>query len=222
MRYARGHGARVSVVWRREARWARCATRGPRRSTGAIALRTPREHLRVHVCLRLCVLLVAGARDVRTARCPRITQFAHMTLWPSGQGVGLLSRWGLPAWARIPQVSIVFALVVLRSGDGMGAMRPCCKLVKWPMRRLAHPMLSHCAVTIPHAHTDAARARGMRCHAQRRSALFLRVNMCPRRMITRARWFRAAITSYTAARPTHEHRRGRASHIPWEHAPCGV
>ena len=101
-------------------------------------------------------------------------------------------------------------------------MRPCCKLVKWPMRRLAHPMLSHCAVTIPHAHTDAARARGMRCHAQRRSALFLRVNMCPRRMITRARWLRAAITSYTAARPTHEHRRGRASHIPWEHAPCGV
>ena len=30
----------------------------------------------------------------------------HKTLWPSGQGVGLLSRWGLPAWVRIPQVSI--------------------------------------------------------------------------------------------------------------------
>ena len=30
----------------------------------------------------------------------------HMTLWPSGQGVGLLSRWGLPAWVRIPQVSM--------------------------------------------------------------------------------------------------------------------
>lgn len=30
----------------------------------------------------------------------------QMTLWPSGQGVGLLSRWGLPAWARIPQVSL--------------------------------------------------------------------------------------------------------------------
>ena len=29
------------------------------------------------------------------------------TLWPSGSGVGLLSRWGLPAWARIPQVSCV-------------------------------------------------------------------------------------------------------------------
>ena len=28
------------------------------------------------------------------------------TLWPSGSGVGLLSRWGL-AWARIPQVSCV-------------------------------------------------------------------------------------------------------------------
>ena len=31
---------------------------------------------------------------------------AALTLWPSGQGVGLLSRWGLPAWARIPQVSL--------------------------------------------------------------------------------------------------------------------
>ena len=31
---------------------------------------------------------------------------APLTLWPSGQGVGLLSRWGLPAWARIPQVSL--------------------------------------------------------------------------------------------------------------------
>ena len=30
------------------------------------------------------------------------------TLWPSGQSVGLLSRWGLPAWVRIPQVSIFF------------------------------------------------------------------------------------------------------------------
>ena len=30
------------------------------------------------------------------------------TLWPSGQGVGLLSRWGLPAWVPIPQVSIFF------------------------------------------------------------------------------------------------------------------
>ena len=30
----------------------------------------------------------------------------HMTLWPSGQGVGPLSRWGLPAWAQIPQVSL--------------------------------------------------------------------------------------------------------------------
>ena len=28
-----------------------------------------------------------------------------MTLWPSDYGVGLLSRWGLPAWVRIPQVS---------------------------------------------------------------------------------------------------------------------
>ena len=28
------------------------------------------------------------------------------TLWPSGYGVGLLSRWGLPAWVRIPQVSL--------------------------------------------------------------------------------------------------------------------
>ena len=28
------------------------------------------------------------------------------TLWPSGQGVGLRSRWGLPAWVRIPQVSL--------------------------------------------------------------------------------------------------------------------
>eukprot|EP00971_Amphidinium_carterae_P013216 260637-Amphidinium_carterae.1 len=28
------------------------------------------------------------------------------TLWPSSQGVGLLKRWGLPAWVRIPLVSI--------------------------------------------------------------------------------------------------------------------
>ena len=30
------------------------------------------------------------------------------TLWPSSKGVGLLSRWGLPAWARIPQVQSGF------------------------------------------------------------------------------------------------------------------
>ena len=29
----------------------------------------------------------------------------HVTIWPSGYGVGLLSRWAMPAWARIPQVS---------------------------------------------------------------------------------------------------------------------
>ena len=34
-------------------------------------------------------------------------QNSPRTLWPSGQGVGLLSRWGLPAWVRIPQVSHV-------------------------------------------------------------------------------------------------------------------
>ena len=34
------------------------------------------------------------------------------TLWPSGQGVGLLSRWGLPAWVRIPQVSFGLPFVV--------------------------------------------------------------------------------------------------------------
>ena len=38
--------------------------------------------------------------QVRSADQPQ-----QMTLWPSGQGVGLLSRWGLPAWVRIPQVS---------------------------------------------------------------------------------------------------------------------
>ena len=33
-----------------------------------------------------------------------------MTLTPSGSGVGLMSRWGFPAWARIPQVSIMSPL----------------------------------------------------------------------------------------------------------------
>ena len=29
----------------------------------------------------------------------------YLTRWPSGQGVGMLSRWGIPAWVRIAQVS---------------------------------------------------------------------------------------------------------------------
>ena len=39
-------------------------------------------------------------------------QTSSRTLWPSGQGVGLLSRWGLPAWVRIPQVSFGLPFVV--------------------------------------------------------------------------------------------------------------
>ena len=38
-----------------------------------------------------------------------------MTLWPSGLGVGLLSRWGLPAWVRIPQVSFYDLRCILAS-----------------------------------------------------------------------------------------------------------
>ena len=39
----------------------------------------------------------------------------QMTLRPSCSGVGLLSRWGLPAWVRIPQVSFYHLRCILAS-----------------------------------------------------------------------------------------------------------
>ena len=50
--------------------------------------------------------LTARASKDDQRRCPGAgCGQGQMTLWPSGQGVGLLSRWGLPAWVRIPQAS---------------------------------------------------------------------------------------------------------------------
>ena len=42
---------------------------------------------------------------------PTLPCHKQKVLWPSGYGVGLLSRWGLPAWARTPQVAFSRALV---------------------------------------------------------------------------------------------------------------
>ena len=36
------------------------------------------------------------------------SQHEAWTLWPSGYGVGLLSRWGPPAQVRILQASLIF------------------------------------------------------------------------------------------------------------------
>ena len=52
---------------------------------------------------------------------------AALTLWPSGQGVGLLSQWGLPAWVRIPQVSLL-SLTPQQSSDLSTAPRPWHRL----------------------------------------------------------------------------------------------
>jgi hypothetical protein len=50
---------------------------------------------------RLAVVPAGGG-----PRKPEAWSTFQMTLWPSGSGVGLRSRLGLPAWARIPQVSL--------------------------------------------------------------------------------------------------------------------
>ena len=74
--------------------------------------RPPRRYLRLRPCQRsrsvcVCVCVCAQEADARARRT--------WSLWPSGEGVGLLSRWGLPAWARIPQV-LVAANLFFRRG----------------------------------------------------------------------------------------------------------
>ena len=61
-------------------------------------------------------IAVAGTLPQRGAG----SSFPPLTRWPSGLGVGLLSRWGLPAWVRIPQASILHRACFL-GGRSLGA-----------------------------------------------------------------------------------------------------